>query len=72
MGRNGPSMQVSAPEGLAHFPQMPTPQLVMYSIDPMTLSPVVSSRWISKHFRTIGSGPQLMNTSRFRSEGARS
>ncbi|MGD0199388.1 MAG: hypothetical protein ABSD27_01410 [Bryobacteraceae bacterium] len=35
---NGPSMQVSAPEGLAHFPQMPTPQLVMYSMAPMIRS----------------------------------
>ena len=26
-------MQVSAPEGLEHLPQIPTPQLVMYSID---------------------------------------
>ena len=32
--RNGPSIQVKAPDGLAHFPQIPTPQLVMYSIDP--------------------------------------
>ena len=39
---------------------MPTPQLVMYSIDPMRRSGGTSSRWISKQRRTIGSGPQLM------------
>ena len=58
-------MQVSAPEGLAHFPQMPTPQLVMYSMDPMMRSSDTTSRWMSKHLRTICSGPQLMKASRF-------
>ena len=64
---NGPSTQLSAPEGLAHLPQTPTPQLVMYSMEPMRRSSGARSRWISKHFRTIASGPQLMKAVSLRS-----
>ena len=60
----GPSIHVSAPEGLEHFPQMPTPQLVMYSIAPIMRSSGTISFWISKQRHTICSGPQLMKAIR--------
>src|SRR5512140_617071 len=55
-------MQVRCPAGLAHLPQIPTPQLVMYSMEAQMASGVATLERTLKQAWTIGSGPHRTNS----------